>query len=510
MEQINKKKIILCFTCTVLFWVIAHGYRLANNLYISDSLISVFQDDIYYQRSLGRFMQPFTMIIRGTICAPWLIGIIAIVFFSVAIYLILDIFAIDNLRYLFLVCGILSCNLTITISVASYLPWLDIYGVALFLAAFGVWCYRKNTLIGYATGTISLVCCMGFYQAYIDVALALIAMLLIRSLWDNEDLKSIISYGIKMVSGAALSGILYYIIYKTVCKIHHVTEANSYNSLSGLGNYTGISVVELVGGAYKNFFDFLASPGTFVSTYLLAKKVSDMWQVILLVCLAISILFVICGIILLNYYNKTSWLHRIFQILLLLGLPLAINFVYILSKGMEHELMIYSFFLMFVFVVVVMQECGRMKELWRKIGVIAIIPICVFIWNNIVFSNQLYFKVDMQDQAGLSMATRIACDIEEVDGYEPNVTKVAFVGSLDKSEYIQPVIYLKEITSYGNGKTPFSYDNSFPIYLEYYLNMNLNITDIDFSLVEIKEMPEYPIKGYIRFVEDVLVVKLSD
>ncbi|MBO6008304.1 MAG: hypothetical protein J6P78_07070, partial [Lachnospiraceae bacterium] len=74
MQDIKPGKIKDILLYSVIFWMAAHGYRFMNNLYTGDTLGNIFQDDILWQRSLGRFMQPATMIFRGCIASPWLLG----------------------------------------------------------------------------------------------------------------------------------------------------------------------------------------------------------------------------------------------------------------------------------------------------------------------------------------------------------------------------------------------------------------------------------------------------
>ncbi|MBP5762838.1 MAG: glucosyltransferase domain-containing protein, partial [Lachnospiraceae bacterium] len=136
----------------MIFWMAAHGFRFMNNLYTSDTLVCIFQDDILWQRSLGRFMQPATMIFRGCFASPWLLGIISIVFFTLSVYLISEILKIEDKFILFFICGILSCNVTITCALAGYTPWIDIYMTAFFFAVLGVWLFTKDKLICYIIG----------------------------------------------------------------------------------------------------------------------------------------------------------------------------------------------------------------------------------------------------------------------------------------------------------------------------------------------------------------------
>lgn len=507
----NKKELnnfLKAFVPTLVFWLIAHGYRFMNNLHTSDSLVSVFQDDILWQRSLGRFMQPLTMMVRGTITAPWLIFCITLAFFSAAVYLVCKLLKIDNTAVTVLIAGVLVCNVTMTSSVAAFLPWVDIYAVSFFLAALGVWFYSKDNVKGYIFGSICFVMCMGFYQAYIDVALALLFIVSIVELADKDsDIKKCALGLVKRFGSLLVSGGAYFVLFKIVCKIHHVEAASTYNGLSGVGDYSGTSIGGLFIGAYGKFFETLFNPTRFVSTYFLGRKVSDAWTLVLQICVIAVFLIIIAGLVYLNIKNKTKTASIILQAVGLATFPFAVNFVYFLSKGMEHELMIFSFFFVGVFAIVIMnlilQNAGKKKYIW-----LLAIPFVLLVWNNIVYSNQIYFKIDMEDRAALATATRLVADIEDVDEYNPGVTPVVFIGGLETSS--PQVVYLRELEIYGNGTTPFTYDSlSLKNYLSWYMNVPMNIADIVPEEGISDELAVYPAKDSMLMRDGILYVKLS-
>ncbi len=119
-------------------------------------------------------------------------------------------------------------------------------------------------------------------------------------------------------------------------------------------------------------------------------------------------------------------------------------------------------------------------------------------------------KIEMEDRAALSTATRMIGDIENTEGYVAGKTPVVLYGVLGESEHTRSVIYLKDIEIHGNYNIPFNYDYSYPFYLSYYLaaDINLSTEPVDPAIVE--SMPTYPEKGSIQLAGDVLVVKLSD
>ena len=505
MQDTKAKKLKDIFLFSVIFWLAAHGYRFVNNLYTGDTLGSIFQDDIWWQRSLGRFMQPVSMIFRGVIVSPWLLGIVAVIFFALAVYLISEILKIEDRSVLFLICGILSCNITITCALAAYTPWIDIYMTAFFLSVLGVYLFTKDKPVCYVLGMISFAMSMGFYQAYICTAFVLFAIIYITELSRKKPDRAFWIKTAKTVAGVLLSGGLYMLLYKLVLRLHHVDEAVSYNSLSNMGVKEGVSFGALLAGTYERYVHYLTHQGTFVSTYLLGRKVSDAWDVLMVLCVIVSVVIAIAGLVIINKKNKSSVLQIVLQIVLIAAFPLFSNVIYIISNGMEYELMIFALYFVYVLASVVLLDVLKNK----KKMILALIPVMIIIWHSIVFSNQVYMKIDMEDRAALSVTTRIADDICNTEGYVPGVTKVQIVGSVEGSGHYEPVMYLRDVIIHGNFETPFNYNSSFPFYMNYYLNERMNFTYDEVPAESYGDMPVYPENGSIQFVDDVLVIKLS-
>ena len=303
-----------------------------------------------------------------------------------------------------------------------------------------------------------------------------------------------------------LSGGLYYALYKFVIKIHHVTEAMSYNSLANMWAKEGTSFGSLLAGTYERYVYFMTHQGTFVSTYLLGSKVSDAWDILMIICVMAVILMILAGLAIINKRNGSSVLQIALQAVLVLCIPLFSNVIYIISNGFEYDVMIYGIYFLYVLFAVILAKAACNG----KMMFIALIPVFVIVWHSVVFSNQVYMKIDMEDREALSICTRIADDVCETEGYEPGVTPVKIVGALEFNEHHGPVIYLKDVIIHGNNNTPFNYVRSFPFYMNYYLNEDMNFTSQDVPEEITDLMPEYPEKGSIAFVDDVLVIKLSD
>ena len=56
--------------CTLFFMLILHGYRYVSLGFSHDSLAFAWPDDLAWQLSLGRFVQPVYWAFRGSVGAP--------------------------------------------------------------------------------------------------------------------------------------------------------------------------------------------------------------------------------------------------------------------------------------------------------------------------------------------------------------------------------------------------------------------------------------------------------
>ena len=128
----------LAILWTAVFSLLAHGYRYLSLSFSGDSMLLAQVGEELYQTSLGRFLQPVYWQIRGYITAPFLIGLFATAFLSLSAMLVIRLMRISKPLHIALVCGVLTANETFAISNATYLPWTDVYALALLLSLLGV------------------------------------------------------------------------------------------------------------------------------------------------------------------------------------------------------------------------------------------------------------------------------------------------------------------------------------------------------------------------------------
>lgn len=531
MRKIISKRTILT---TLFFCLFAHGYRFANNILSHDALLEVVQDDSAWQIALGRIMHPILILLRGGICSPWLICIMETAWLILTVCFMADLLNIHSGAHLAALAGIVVCSHAFISTNAAFLQCADFYALALFMSVLGVWLMKKGGMFETDIGIICLFICLGTYQAYICVTLALIVMIAIRGLSDGEHWHSTVRNLFKYALVLFASAFLYLVGWKTLQYILGIWTADTYNGMAHLGDYSDISFVSVIITCYKNFVDFFINPRFFSTMTFRNINMSILWKwLIRLVNAAIVVKLVInlYRVSRKNRYDGNSdselrrqWICRnILMLFLIVVFPLCCNFVCLMSRGMEHDLMTFAFICPYILAIMFDDNKAEMNgspglntsdvstgSMRWFISYATPILLSVIIWSNAVYANQTYYKKSLQEQSAISMMTRIVNDIEHRDGYVPGATPVAFIGSFENSPYTMELSGFTDITPYGMGHTALTYFGTDYAMLKYVINVNMNLTRIDELDEEMHSMPCYPANGSVDFIGDVLIIKISD
>lgn len=317
-----------------------------------------------------------------------------------------------------------------------------------------------------------------------------------------------------------VSAVLYMLVGEIIRKIFGIWTADHYNGVSSVGDYSDTSLISSIATAYKNFFMYFINPLTFKTVSFRGISLSVIWLILLRIsALVLSVIAILCWFIpQIKIFTKLSvskekqnrLIAFCLQILGVLIIPLALNFVCVLSKGMEHELMYYSLCLVYIAIAYVIENTVLKDSKYSLLNVIYLICCICIIWSNVVFANQLYLKKSLQDKATTSLMTRIVDDIESSKDYEPGVTAVAFIGNIEDSPYLTQLHGFEEISVISTGITTTSYKTAFNSFIRYELNVPMNIIAVDESNSVYKTMPCYPVRGSVEYIDGCLVVKLSE
>ena len=508
------------FTASVLsvllFYTLANGYSFFHSMFAGDSLLMIYQNSGRWEISLGRFVQPILVLLRGGIAAPFLISLLALLWISLSVYLVVDFLKIKKLLSIVLISAIMSCNITILSLNATFLSYLDFYLLALFLSILGVWLVKKETPFFFILGSISLSISLGIYQSYICVSIALVMIFLLSKMPELPNFKSTCREALKYLLSFIVAAIIYYVTWKIFQRVFDIWTADTYNGLASVGDYSTESIGTVIATTYQNVFLFFLYPETFITNTFNGISTSLFWGYLLRLCNVVILLMILFALLNINLRHKTSLWQKMVQLLIIAVFPLGINFVCFVSKGMEHSLMIYAFVFVYVLAIKIteknfldtgdMQKGKRVYVPWK----IVLATVMILSWSNIVYSNQVYLKKDLQESAAQSMMTRIVYKIESMEGYIPGETPVAIAGNFQNSPCILDVEPFKEIVVYGMGKSVMTYPGTDYAFLSYVLNININFTQVNNQDEVIRNMPVYPAEGSVAYVDGILVVKVSE
>jgi len=428
-EKSSSSAATLCVLYTALFSLLAHGYRYLSLSFSGDSMLLSQVGEEFYQTTLGRFLQPVYWQIRGYITAPLTIGLFATVFLAASALIVVRLMRLKHPLQIALVCGVLTANETMAISNATYLPWTDVYALSLLLALLGVYAFFEWSR-GWLLAPVFYCLSTGLYQSYLPAASTMIILLLTLRLVDGQDLRIIWRQGILSIVMLVAGLLLYAGTLKAVLAI-----TGGYAS----ADYNGVGRVSM--------FSFSAVPWLLKDTYLtpirLLFSLSDTpvmtWHITTVPALLNIALFGFAGLLLLlraRTLRAGGWLTLMF----LIGvLPLGMNFVQFISHGIASGLTIYSYNLLYLLPVALLEQAenaplSRLKQtISRAARIAALTCLSLFLLLNIRTANEMALKRDLEFSSTTAAMSRLLDRAERTQGYVPGETPVVLIGMLPSS-----------------------------------------------------------------------------
>lgn len=504
----NKSLLIRVIITTVIFGIIAHGYCYFNGLFVHDSLYEMLGGHEYNIRMLqnGRFMKPLYVRFRGNIALPTYIGFISLFFISLSTFTVVKLLNIKNNIFITIICGLLVTNYTVTLTNATYIHDVDAYSIALFCSSLSIYLF-KNNKYGYIFGTILLVITMGFYQAYYSVAVFLLMIAAVKELLINTKTNKVVLDNLKILGCMIISILVWYGIFQLTLKVFNVQVVDIYNKVPTFKDLLDLSQLEIT---FKHLFSI-------ERMWFFGKNMHHFWLILAvnIVCILLLI-YLIVQIIKINKVIKSNVILLIIVILLM---PLGMNTACLMSLGVIHDLMTYSFFLFYVFVIMLSEmyiDINKTSIVRNDITKL-LIYVCSFvlITSNFVYSNEVYLEKDLLDKSTLSIMTRVLDRMETTDGYKAGKTEVVFIGTPAGSNISSTRLGFMNTGEGTNISSIITYYDVYKSYFESYLSYPVNLLSYDEAyeyaqLQEVQDMSSFPRNGCIKFIDDVMVVKICD
>ena len=517
-------RFLWCLAASLLTGLCAHAYFYMGIGFSQDSLM-LFTNDVDWQISLGRFMIPVYYYLRGRFTVPWLLGLYCMLYAAISASLIASMMNIRKAGHLLVLCGIIMTNAAVTAQTATYVHVIDIYMLGFLMATLSVWLLWRYRF-GFLPGIPLLMIAIGLYPAYFAAAAALCVLLVIKHLLDNAVSPKALWLWIGKALLMMLAALLLYAAgVRAALLLRGAVLSEGYNGISGVGDYSGVNIAQLLKNLYLYVIRFLKLPTANAPGLI-------KWCNLLMGLIAIAQL-----VRLIHLHHLTWWRVALLAVALLL-LPLAANITYFLSKGMLHGVMTMPLYLLYVFIWLMhiwVQDAAQaaeqakedaisVKRRWLRSLTAALIPLLLCIWmvDNVQFANASYLKKRLEAQSTLSVMTRVIDRIEQTEGYQPNETSVVFIGDVNLNEHLTPSRYDFHALQLTGDRVPgyeyeyaVSYPWSYRYYMQYCLGYPIQLAYEgvinQYAINEaVLAMPAFPDAGCIQWMDGYLVVKLSD
>lgn len=310
----------------------AHGFAFANLFPNHDSTVLVF-DAQWTMYVLGRWAQNlYFPLIRGKIAAPWLIGGFSIVYMALSGACIASLLRLRRAAAVLLTALLAACA-SVTSALATYTYETDAYLLAMLLACVGVLWLEKTRPVAGILGAAVLFCgCLALYQAYIQFALGLFLLVLLRQALEGASWRAWLLHGVRMLASLAAGAVLYLVSVKISLALTGYQLADTGNGLAQLTRLGPAAILAGIPATYLHFFKTLLGYSGWNDRGMRAAS-------------AVLLLLTLWGLFL-RLRGKTR--RAVVQSLIAVALlPLGLNVVYLLASGNVYILMQHAVFLIY-------------------------------------------------------------------------------------------------------------------------------------------------------------------
>lgn len=495
----------------LLFGLIAHGYAFFDTDYTHDTLNALYADaaENTWKISLGRFFKPvYQTLIRGEFAAPWLIGMLSLIWAGLAVFVIVRLFDIQTPICTFMVSGICITNLSFSLTAATYIYDLDANMLALLLSSLAAHQWKRSKIIS-PLSILFIAPSLGIYQSYVSVCIVLMILVLLMDLLHGDCFTRVFKKGLSGCIALALGAAAY------VLCLWIIRQFTGYSMHTGSGNSLGlISTLNIRGmlTACKNTYGILYT-----------QLIRDWMTIFPLWAIKVThILLMLSVIVPFWSYVKggIGILEALLFLLLIAFIPLAVFLSMLLSGGESlHQLMLFSLWLLYLFPILLVYHTpiSVKSNLIRASRLMTVMVLSVLLWGNIRTANTLYLIKDMQHESAKSLMTRVLYRMEDIEDYVPGQTPVAIIGASPMLTQLPHAERYERLVGISNNllaRSPeAAYDPQYKL-LTYMLGSPINLCDDDtyFTLkknADVIQMPLYPDNNCMQMIDGTLVIKLG-
>jgi len=505
------------FISAFIFGLLTHLFMLTNSLPNHDEALYLVGNLEWAASVTGRWFMPYVAAISSKFSMPWVNGLLSMLYISVSACFIVSIVQVEKKIYCALISGIMVTIPTVA-SIFAYMQHADPYFFCLMLVCFAAFLSERYKY-GYIIAIIPIVLSLAIYQAFFGVVVALLILVLILEVLDNQTTwQKTVFKGIRFVGTLGVSMIMY---LATVRILYPDGFDIEYQDLNQMGQLSLSDLPLRIITAYKEILKFFV------------LDIRNFHYSFINFVFVLS--FVACGVLIALLCIKKKIHKEPLKLLLLSALlllfPLGCNIVYLMGPVTIHDQMVYGTIFIFVFLIIVVDMCTNnglfetphKKRIADKITSISswiiTLTIVMTMFNYWIVSNQAYFKLNIGYQTAYAQSVLLMSHIQSMPGYTYDMD-IVLVGSAPEWQGIPE---LDQITVYGAlGPEQFG-SWTYPHFLRNYLNITQNVVHLRFNnlwtgvfsddefiinaLDIVRDMPRYPDSGSIVIIDNVIYVR---
>ncbi len=472
-------------------FLLVHMMKIVNYFPNWDSVYGIKTLWIHGRES-GRWFSGLAVIILSSAYdLPWVRGVISAIFVSLTISLLINMFRIRNKIYQ-VIAIILFVAFPSMASTLTYF-WNPAYMLSLFLAVLGVYfCVIFSGKKSICATVLCFTFSLGIYQIYYLISMIVFLIYIGNELLDcRNKFHEIRRLFARFLPAFICGGVLYGGVNKLLMTIFNYR----------LGSYQGISDIGIM--SLPEYILAIQKMIKRVLVFFVEKNVITIYGM-LNSCIIIAVFsFLLC--ILLN--KKYRILRRIMIcILFLSAIPVTYSF-YLLSRDVYYHSVMelgnyFLYFIIFLFL-----EKYDIKDYLKKTVVVLLGVLCFyhFVNDNIAY-HQMSFSYEKTKFS--VMETIIQIDQLQKD----DMNKVAVIGGFPPDKY--SIIACPSIMGASSHNFVFSQEHFIQIAKYYYGReyYGCSIEEIEEikKSKEVESMSAYPVGNYVKIVDGIIVVKLSE
>lgn len=544
------------FCSTFLFGFFVHFYMFSNkliNYFEMNNILTPMSIEKGDTLAMGRWFLPVVSRLSSVYSMPAVNGAICLICLSLAACMIVDVFGLKR-RVLILLCEGVLVSFP---GVASYLSYgvnTDVFCVALLLSVLSGWVLHQSacSIKGMAVSALALCFCIGVYQPFMSVTIAMIFCMLYLEVWQKgKGFVSILKQVLRYLLTLAAGFILYYLVLQIVMAVTGISMGDYH----GINDMTSFTLKGIAKGGVYTYFYFLY--------YLFSMEYANFALVIAFDALA-AVLFLFYTVAGYRRYRKGTRERGslVCQILLVLFLPIGVNASPFLmadrvGNGVDRYMM-FSMMLLFILLLKLMdamaeagegrreipgtddsaqeesagqKSCGRGKMSRtdyagqsRRAGYLGLVPqfitiICLtaVIWGNYYMCNQGYYRAEAMTKSTDSLLNRLAYRIESTEGWSPEMpVYLANCETLFNENCDTQISAFDGLTRVdGTEIKPWYNEDAVIKYMQVYLNFPVTQApaaqkEAILASEEFARMGIYPQEDSMQMIDGVLVVKFGE